>query len=71
MEIDYVATSPKRLYSKMYEKRHLSRADEVRVVMDGGFNMLETISQLGKLDAERGENKWSLSIQTHKLAGIE
>lgn len=97
-EIDYVATSPKRLYSKMYEKRHLSRADEVRIVVDGdiqefcariealipakryylspceengGFNMLETISQLGKLNAERDEDKWSLSIQTHKLAEIE
>ncbi|MBC1889021.1 7-carboxy-7-deazaguanine synthase QueE [Listeria booriae] len=98
VEIDYVATSPKRLYSNMYEKRHLSQADEVRIVVDGDvqafcaqiealipakryylspcevdgdFNMLETIRQLGQLNVTRGENKWALSIQTHKLAGIE
>ncbi len=34
-QIDYIATSPKRLYQQAYAKRHLKFAHEVRVVVDG------------------------------------
>ncbi len=37
----------------------------------GQFNLLETMKILGKLNHQRLENKWLLSIQTHKLAEIE
>lgn len=32
--IDYIATSPKRLYANRYEKECISQADEVRIVHD-------------------------------------
>ena len=97
-QIDYIATSPKRLYQQAYVKRHLKFAHEVRVVVDGDvrdfcaqiedsiradryylspcdvdgrMNMLETITQLGQLNQRPGRPRWQLSIQTHKLAGIE
>lgn len=38
---------------------------------NGEFNMFETIELLGKINQQRSENKWLLSIQTHKFANIE
>lgn len=97
-QIDYIATSPKRLYQKNYLKHHLPFAHEVRIVVDddvldfceqientipadryylspceknGEMNMLETITQLGKLNQRHNKPHWQLSIQTHKIAGIE
>ena len=98
-QIDYVATSPKRLYAQAYEKRCLQRADEVRIVVDGDdvfdfceqieqkiqspryylspcehhgeMNVLQTIALLGKLNARVAKPHWQLSIQTHKLCGID
>ncbi len=37
----------------------------------GEMNLLHCISQLGKLNARPNKPKWQLSIQTHKLIGIE
>lgn len=34
-QFDYIATSPKRMYRKAYEKRHIRFAHEVRIVADG------------------------------------
>lgn len=34
-QIDYIATSPKRLYQKNYLKHHIPTANEVRIVVDG------------------------------------
>lgn len=98
-QIDYIATSPKRLYAEAYDKRCLKRADEVRIVVDdenvfdfceqieqkiaapryylspceqnGAMNVLQTIALLGKLNARVGKPHWQLSIQTHKLCGID
>lgn len=96
--IDYIATSPKRIYQKNYLKHHIPFAHEVRIVVDGDMlefceqientipaeryylspcetdgvmNMLETITQLGKLNQRSHKPRWQLSIQTHKMAGIE
>lgn len=98
LQIDYIATSPKRLYQKNYLKHHIPYANEVRIVVDddvldfceqientikadryylspceenGVMNMLETITQLGMLNQRSNKPKWQLSIQTHKIAGIE
>lgn len=38
---------------------------------NGEMNMLETITQLGKLNQRPNKPRWQLSIQTHKIAGIE
>jgi 7-carboxy-7-deazaguanine synthase len=38
---------------------------------DGVFNMFETIELLGKINKDRLDNKWLLSVQSHKLANIE
>ncbi|EMY45506.1 7-carboxy-7-deazaguanine synthase QueE [Glaesserella parasuis] len=97
-QIDYITTSPKRLYQKNYLKHHIPFANEVRIVVDGDvlafceqiestikaeryylspceengvMNMLETITQLGKLNQRPNKPRWQLSIQTHKMAGIE
>ena len=99
-QIDYIATSPKRLYKKAYEKQCIKYADEVRIVVDseetfafcekieqkiqashyflspceqnGQMNILQTITMLGELNARGGDKShWQLSLQTHKLAGIE
>lgn len=97
-QIDYIATSPKRIYQKNYLKHHIPFAHEVRIVVDGDMlefceqientipaeryylspcetdgvmNMLETIAQLGKLNQRSHKPRWQLSIQTHKMAGIE
>ncbi|MEH8064122.1 7-carboxy-7-deazaguanine synthase QueE [Gallibacterium anatis] len=97
-QIDYIATSPKRLYQHKYQQRCITHADEVRIVNDdenilsfcreitkkieakhyflspceqqGEMNLLDTIRKLGQLN-ENAEIKWQLSIQTHKLVGIE
>lgn len=37
---------------------------------NGEFNMFETIELLGKINQNRNDNKWLLSIQTHKFANI-
>ena len=98
IKIDYIATSPKRLYQKSYLKHHIPFANEVRIVVagdvqdfceqientikaeryylspceqNGEMNMLETITQLGKLNQRTNKPCWQLSIQTHKIAGIE
>ncbi|WP_439241524.1 7-carboxy-7-deazaguanine synthase QueE [Lonepinella sp. BR2474] len=39
--------------------------------IDGKMNLLETITFLGKLNQRPNKPKWQLSIQTHKLIGIE
>lgn len=97
-QIDYIATSPKRLYTEAYQKKCLTHADEVRIVVDddvfdfctfieqkihakryylspceqnGQMNILETIRLLGRLNERSQHPHWQLSIQTHKLAGIE
>lgn len=113
-EIDYIATSPKRLYREKYQQRCITFADEVRIVNDqtentllptneifsfcqqiaqqikakhyylspcetgGKFNLLETIKLIGQLNQNPINNNttnspihWQLSLQTHKLAGIE
>lgn len=98
LQIDYIATSPKRLYQKNYLKHHIPFANEVRIVVDGEvlafceqieqtikadryylspceengvMNMLETITQLGQLNQRLNKPRWQLSIQTHKIAGID
>nr|WP_034911329.1 7-carboxy-7-deazaguanine synthase QueE [Gilliamella apicola] len=38
---------------------------------DGAFNMFETIDLLGKINQNRLNNKWLLSVQSHKFANIE
>lgn len=97
-QIDYIATSPKRLYQKNYLKHHIPTANEVRIVVDGDvlafceqiessiqaqhyylspceqngtMNILDTITQLGILNQRSHKPRWQLSIQTHKMAGIE
>ncbi|GFH41704.1 7-carboxy-7-deazaguanine synthase [Lactococcus hodotermopsidis] len=40
-QVDYVATSPKRLYRKMYEKHSISKANEVRIVIDDSETSFE------------------------------
>lgn len=37
---------------------------------NGRFNMLTTLQALGQLNQHRHDNKWLLSLQTHKLADI-
>ncbi|WP_427838419.1 7-carboxy-7-deazaguanine synthase QueE [Actinobacillus pleuropneumoniae] len=39
--------------------------------VDGKMNLLETITQLGILNQRAYKPKWQLSLQTHKLVGIE
>lgn len=97
-QIDYIATSPKRMYQEKYQRRCIDFANEVRVVVDGEvqafceqleskikaeryylspcevegkMNLLETITQLGLLNQRANKPKWQLSIQTHKIVGIE
>ena len=97
-QIDYIATSPKRLYADAYDKRCIKTADEVRIVVDddvfdfceqieqkitakhyylspceqnGVMNILSTITLLGRLNARDDKPHWQLSIQTHKLCGID
>ncbi|MWN06787.1 7-carboxy-7-deazaguanine synthase QueE [Gilliamella sp. Pas-s95] len=38
---------------------------------NGAFNMFETIELLGKINKDRFDNKWLLSVQSHKFANIE
>ncbi|MFC1171360.1 7-carboxy-7-deazaguanine synthase QueE [Pasteurella multocida] len=97
-QIDYIATSPKRLYQHKYQQKCIPFAHEVRIVADenviafceqieqqiqadhyylspcevnGEMNLLETITQIGQLNQRVNKPKWQLSIQTHKLIGIE
>ncbi|HDR1022286.1 TPA: 7-carboxy-7-deazaguanine synthase QueE [Pasteurella multocida] len=97
-QIDYIATSPKRLYQHKYQQKCIPFANEVRIVADedvfnfceqieqqiqaeryylspceieGEMNLLETITQIGLLNQRVNKPKWQLSIQTHKLIGIE
>ncbi|AHG76089.1 Organic radical activating enzyme [Mannheimia varigena USDA-ARS-USMARC-1296] len=97
-QIDYIATSPKRMYKEKYQHRCIEFANEVRIVVDGEvqefceqletqikadhyylspcevdgkMNLLETITQLGLLNQRANKPKWQLSIQTHKIVGIE
>lgn len=97
-QIDYIATSPKRMYQEKYQRRCIEFANEVRIVVDGEvqefceqleiqikadhyylspcevdgkMNLLETITQLGLLNQRVNKPKWQLSIQTHKIVGIE
>ena len=37
---------------------------------DGQMNIAETIRQLGVLNQAHGNNKWLLSVQAHKMAGL-
>lgn len=39
--------------------------------IDGKMNLLETITQLGILNQRKNKPHWQLSIQTHKMVGIE
>lgn len=97
-QIDYIATSPKRLYQAKYLQRCIPFANEVRIVADGDvqdfctqiesqiqaehyylspceqngeMNLLDTIRQIGQLNQRENCPKWQLSLQTHKLMGIE
>lgn len=97
-QIDYIATSPKRMYQEKYQRRCIEFANEVRGVVDGEvqtfceqlenkikaehyylspcekegkMNLLETITQIGLLNQRPNKPKWQLSIQTHKIVGIE
>lgn len=97
-QIDYIATSPKRMYQEKYQRRCIEFANEVRIVVDGEvqafceqiesqikaehyylspcelegkMNLLETITQIGLLNQRPNKPKWQLSIQTHKIVGIE
>ncbi|MDY2947592.1 7-carboxy-7-deazaguanine synthase QueE [Mannheimia varigena] len=97
-QIDYIATSPKRIYQEKYQRRCIEFANEVRIVVDGEvqefceqletqikadhyylspcevdgkMNLLETITQIGLLNQRPNKPKWQLSIQTHKMVGIE
>lgn len=38
---------------------------------DDKMNLLETITQLGQLNLRANKPKWQLSLQTHKIIGIE
>jgi organic radical activating enzyme len=38
---------------------------------DGKMNLLETITQLGQLNLRANKPKWQLSLQIHKIIGIE
>ncbi|NUF27285.1 7-carboxy-7-deazaguanine synthase QueE [Gilliamella sp. ESL0254] len=38
---------------------------------NGAFNMFETIELLGKINKDRFDNKWLLSVQSHKFANID
>lgn len=98
--IDYIAVSPKCYYWNKYRQECISKADEVRIVVDEGedifafcefieqkinakyyylspceirlqMNLLETITLLGRLNQRQSKLKWQLSIQSHKLIGIE
>lgn len=52
MQIDYIATSPKRLYQKNYLKHHIPYANEVRIVVDG--DVLDFCEQIeNSIKAER------------------
>ncbi|MXN89086.1 7-carboxy-7-deazaguanine synthase QueE [Pasteurella canis] len=97
-QIDYIATSPKRLYQYKYQQQCIPFAHEVRIVADENvldfcqqieqqikaehyylspcevnseMNLLDTITQLGILNQRVNKPKWQLSIQVHKLVGIE
>lgn len=97
-QIDYIASSPKRMYQEKYLRRCIHFAHEVRIVVDGQvlafceqieasiqaeryylspceiegkMNLLETITQLGLLNQRKNKPRWQLSIQAHKIAGIE
>ncbi|KES15808.1 Organic radical activating enzyme [Gilliamella apis SCGC AB-598-P17] len=39
--------------------------------VNGEMNMFDTIELLGKINHNRIDNKWMLSLQTHKFANIE
>lgn len=39
--------------------------------INGKMNLLETITQLGQLNQRPNKPKWQLSLQMHKLVGIE
>lgn len=39
--------------------------------IDGEMNLLHTISQIGRLNQRADKPRWQLSLQTHKLIGIE
>ena len=39
--------------------------------VEGKMNLLETITQIGLLNRRKNKPKWQLSIQTHKIVGIE
>ncbi|HBO37133.1 MAG TPA: radical SAM protein [Pasteurellaceae bacterium] len=39
--------------------------------INGEMNLLETITQLGRLNQRKNKPKWQLSMQIHKLIGIE
>ncbi|OTQ58169.1 7-carboxy-7-deazaguanine synthase QueE [Gilliamella sp. A7] len=39
--------------------------------VNGEMNMFDTIELLGKINHKRIDNKWMLSLQTHKFANIE
>lgn len=48
------------------DRYYLSPCEE-----SGVMNILETIAQLGLLNQRPNKPRWQLSIQTHKIAGIE
>ncbi|OCG16866.1 radical SAM protein [Gilliamella sp. App6-5] len=61
--LDFCQYIEKQINAKRY---YLSPCEK-----NGEMNMLETIELLGKINQYRIDNKWLLSLQTHKFANIE
>ncbi|MWN31203.1 MULTISPECIES: 7-carboxy-7-deazaguanine synthase QueE [unclassified Gilliamella] len=61
--IDFCQYIETQIHAKRY---YLSPCEK-----DGAFNMFETIELLGKINKDRLDNKWLLSVQSHKFANIE
>ncbi|MCO6524541.1 MAG: 7-carboxy-7-deazaguanine synthase QueE [Candidatus Schmidhempelia sp.] len=60
---DFCRFIESRFHAKRY---YLSPCEK-----DGKFNILATIQLLGRINEGRTDNKWLLSLQTHKFANID
>jgi len=54
-----------------YGQRHAIELEKGLNEYYGKMNLLETITQLGQLNLRANKPKWQLSLQTHKIIGIE
>ncbi len=61
--LDFCAEIETRIRATYY---YLSPCDS-----DGEMNLLHTVRQLGLLNQRKNKPKWLLSLQTHKLIGID